>query len=281
MSLARQTLRPALQHALNHPAAQPNPGLLLHKGMTQTSQDDKKAKSDFIKALARHSASPLYQRAYQRWERATPDIPGRFANLIATVQGRLYIGTERSNPLETGITTHHSHGLPLIPGSAVKGNCRAHALEIGLQNPYDRWIFGKPFNSESGQDSEDREGVADVGGNIVFHDAWWVPNSGPQGKAAQPFAAEIVTPHHSAYYSSGGATKATDFDSPSPAPQIATHGRFRFLIESLEGGSQAAVGLNIALELLKETLEQQGLGGKGSSGYGYFVVTESNSPSPT
>ena len=276
-TLTREAVASHFQHALSHPSAEPHPGLLLHKGLGQTAEDNNKtAKSQLIGQVCQIKASGLYQRAYDRWQTATCSqaMSQRFASVTAGIEGRLYIGTERSNALETGITTHRSYGMPLIPGSAVKGNCRSHALAIGLAAKYAQWIFGNEWGGDSQKASPPRaeDSNADTGGALIFHDAWWEPGSGPAGKTQQPFAPEIITPHHSAYHSSGGKTPATDFDSPIPAPQIATHGRFYFVIESREPAASPATASYLALarELLIETLQHQGLGGKGSSGYGYF-----------
>jgi CRISPR-associated protein Cmr6 len=37
------------------------------------------------------------------------------------VQGRLIVGLGGDNVLETGLTLHHTYGVPLIPGNALKG----------------------------------------------------------------------------------------------------------------------------------------------------------------
>ncbi len=44
------------------------------------------------------------------------------------LQGRLIVGLGGKGVLETGITLHYITGLPIIPGSALKGLCRAYAL---------------------------------------------------------------------------------------------------------------------------------------------------------
>lgn len=63
-----------------------------------------------------------------------------------------------------------------------------------------------------------------------------------------------------------GGVEATDFDSPVPAPQIATSGKFYFVVE----GPQAWAEL--ARHLIQQALSNNGVGGKGSSGYGYLKV---------
>ncbi|MDP2834553.1 MAG: type III-B CRISPR module RAMP protein Cmr6 [Pseudomonadota bacterium] len=249
--LCREKLRPLLEN--NFAALEgksPHPGLLLARGMADYPEGAGagEAKAAFIRALSQLEASPFYEAAFERWERITRNDT-RFATLEAPLQGRLTIGVVRDNPLETGLTTAHAYGMPLIPGSAVKGLCRAAAGEWEMPEATREWIFGR-----------EPEYAIDPGeaGGLVFHDAWWIPEG-------RPYAPEIVTPHHPGYYGSEGETAATDFDSPIPAPQIAARGGFYFAIE---GAPEWAA---VAVKLLKAALNERGIGGKRSAGYGYFA----------
>ena len=177
----------------------------------------------------------------------------------------------RDNALETGVSLSHTYGMPFIPGSAVKGLCRAAAGEWLAQREARRYLFGDDRRSRAANDMSDAD-AADAGidseiGGVIFHDAWW----DPAGKAP-PLVAEVVTGHHPGYYGSAGKQDATDFDAPVPAPQIAVSGRFRFVIE----GDPAWTRL--ACRLLAGGLQQRGIGGKRSSGYGHFLLTP---PPPT
>jgi CRISPR-associated protein Cmr6 len=259
--LVRDTIKPLLKEWPTHPHA----GLLIDKSSLEwTDKTDRK--SGFIKKLAglTFDTSHPYQAAYSRWKNATvaTSTASRFCHCVAQIQGRLYVGTERNNAIEAGITTHRVWGAPMIPGSAVKGVCRAHALDIGLKKDIVHWLFG----NEHGEADAEKQAV----GQVIFHDAWWVPGSGPASRTSQPFVQEIVTPHHPKYYSSEGATPATDFDSPIPAPQIATHGKFLFVLEAVN--PQETKGFMLAKQLLTETLSGHGIGAKGSSGYGYLSI---------
>lgn len=48
----------------------------------------------------------------------------------ARTSSRLSVGFGNTTPLETGITLHRLTGLPYLPGSALKGLCRAWALSF-------------------------------------------------------------------------------------------------------------------------------------------------------
>ncbi len=233
-----------------------NAGLLLRRGLERwpdKQTGDSKAgneKAALIADVAKLFVPEGYSWAYERWKAATKNDGTRFDSTELDLLGRLYIGLSRDSALETGITVQHAWGMPMIPGSALKGMSRHMALTAStLQSEPDAiaYLFG----------SED-EAKPECGA-VVFHDAWWVPQPG-----AMPFAAEVVTPHHTAYYNLGSAY-ATDFDSPIPAAQIAAQGRFRFVVEGDSGWC------TLALALLKLALTRHGVGGKTTSGYGLFA----------
>lgn len=235
-------------------SATANAGLMVRKGLREwpkSGDGDAVAgtkKAGLIQRLATMAAPDGYRWAYKRWASATNG--GAFASAQLDLIGRLYIGLTRDSALETGITVHHAWGMPMIPGSALKGiSRRAAQTSSTLKDQSDviDWMFG----------SED-DTRPECGG-VVFHDAWWDPDCD-----CRPFAAEIVTPHHTEYYNMG-TRHATDFDSPIPAPQIAAQGRFRFVVEGDEAWAK------LALALLKVALQQHGVGGKTTSGYGLFA----------
>lgn len=236
-----------------------NAGLLMRRGMThyQTGSSSSDAgkgrteKQELIKRITTLNASDLYRAAFRRWKAATANGM-RFTCFEAGLIGRLYIGVTRESALETSLTVHHAYGMPLIPGSALKGLARSIARERLTDHPDAlTWLFGADTKADATEMAE--------AGSIIFHDAWWVPNG-------KPFVEEVVTPHHRDYYNLGSAA-ATDFDSPVPAPQIAAQGSFLFVLEGEPAWCE------IARALLQSGLESSGIGGKRSSGYGYFDIS--------
>lgn len=119
-----------------------------------------------------------------------------------------------------------------------------------------------------GTDSDDENADA---GYLIWHDAWWIPQITGDGKLAtgkdknQPFVGEIVTVHHQQYYN-GDLPEALDIENPIPNQQIAIQGSFYFVIE---GESR---WVEFAQMLLQDMLVEQGMGAKGSNGYGYFNI---------
>lgn len=246
--LCRHTLRDLLSRDRS-----PHPGLLLARGLTAwpaNGEGGGQAKKALIDRVAKLRPDGLYLAALARWQRLTADAQ-RFTAFQATLSGRLYIGVTRDNALETGVTTSQTYGMPLIPGSAVKGVCRAAARRLNLGAEAVRWMFG----AETAEAAE--------AGGLVFHDAWWVG-----GRNDHPFVLEVVTPHHVEYYGSQGETPATDFDSPIPAYQIAVRGAFHFAIEGDPAWTR------VAARLLQIALAETGIGGKRSSGYGLFTAAD-------
>ena len=220
-----------------------NPGWLLAYGLESQSK-----KSELIDRAAFASApSCVYEAAYRRWSETVKD-ESRFAVWEGQLENRLLIGMGASGPLETNITLSRPYGMPMIPGSALKGAARALADAV-VDREVRTIVFGQQGHGEEEFES----------GYLVFHDAWWIP-----GSAAHALTPEVTTPHHPAYYQ-GKSMEATDFDSPIPVPQIAAHGAFLFVIEGV------AAWAEFGLAILRDALKDRGIGAAKSAGYGYFI----------
>lgn len=264
IELVRRAVNDAVGPLERYRHRQPNPGLVIRRGLSQLDDapaaagrsGSGEAKAALIKVLAELPASEGYRWAYRRWVEGTTG-PGFDARELA-LEGRLYIGVSRDNPLETGVSVAHAWGMPIIAGSALKGVARKAARLAGMDAETEVWLFGqRPPEGADAAESDSEAGIA------VFHDAWWCPNPG-----AKPFVAEVVTPHHRDYYDEGKG-EATDFDSPVPAPQIAVAGAFRFVVGGPDGWRELAMGM------LTRALTQGGVGGKTTSGYGLFRAPSS------
>ncbi|MBF1351381.1 MAG: type III-B CRISPR module RAMP protein Cmr6 [Neisseria lactamica] len=248
ISLMRESLKKLIPDDLKDAHA----GLLMQRGLTEWDKDDKRAKAELIEKIVKIPApkkDSLYALAFTRWVQATSDT-GRFATLAASISGRLYTGLNSAGALETGISTSHTYGMPLLAGSSVKGIARSHAESIGLDKAHLAVLFGD--DSDSGSLKS---------GALVWHDAWFIPAN------TSPFVAEIITTHHQDYYN-GKQAEADEMESPIPNQQIATQGSFYFVIESAPGAQAWAV---YAQNLLIQALRTQGAGSKTASGYGYFT----------
>lgn len=254
MTARRTAFHKAMGAARQAPgaAARPaNAGQLLAFGLTDHAvEEDKDPKRDLIRDACGIGPSVLYTRAYTRWTSIeSPRIP----KWRGRIDGRLYLGLGCADVLETHVTLHRVYGVPYVPGSSLKGAALAYAkrrddsIEKGLRT----WLFG----------SEAMD--TDQAGAVTFHDAWWIPPE-QGGTARTPLHAEVVTVHHPEYYRTQGGKHATDFDDPTPNPQIAVQGAFLFAVEGEPEDAE------LGLELLRRALTEWGIGGKTGSGYGYF-----------
>ena len=259
-----------------------HPGLLLQRFLAKdaTGREGDPAEKRAIlqaaiEAAARVATSEFYRRAYERWQAALPKSTLQFE---LVTDGRLIVGLGSENVLETGITVNHTYGMPLIPGSALKGLTAHYCSETcGASDPQ----FRKPSNEDDiayrkylaneGPKPEENYhrilfGTTDDSGCIVFHEAWFVPES-----VKQPLVLDVMTPHHPEWLD--GKAAPTDFDSPNPVPFVSAVGRFRFAL-SWRGpdlpNQEEKDWLALVERLLRSALEDWGVGGKTSSGYGRF-----------
>lgn len=246
-ALVREKLSDAIEAANSA-----HPGLLLQRGWadhvkTDAANEGTSGKGKHIERICTIPASDLYVRAYQRWVKATAD-DARFTRIPMKIEGRLLIGLTGGGALETGCAVSHSYGMPYLPGSSTKGVVRAWA-EKAMQDWKDQF--------------DDLFGSTDLSGLVAFHDAWWIPDSGNDPHKKQPFAADIVTPHHTEYYA-GGRAPVSDLDSPVPNNLVGVRGSFLFVLEGEPGWR------SLASKMLEKALAENGIGAKTRAGYGYL-----------
>ncbi|MFQ5437085.1 MAG: type III-B CRISPR module RAMP protein Cmr6, partial [Anaerolineae bacterium] len=236
-----------------------------------------------IKQTSEIGFSPVYKSFFERW-RATLQKMGaqiREADVVA----RLAAGLGGESVIENGLTFHHTYGVPIIPGSSLKGTARAYAaanLEgawgVGEDDKGNK-VYGDAFRTLFGgqalpsneNDSEtDKERKKARIGIAVFHDALPVP-----GIFKFKIHNEVMTVHHKEYYQSGEQAPA-DWDSPTPIPFPSVSGRFLIAVHAAPQAEEWAAS---AMGILKMALEEYGVGGKTSSGFGRLDILKPE-PSP-
>jgi CRISPR-associated protein Cmr6 len=222
-----------------------------------------------------------YRLAYARWKNSLQGS-GRHCKEIK-LASRLLVGHGNASATEVGLSVHHTWGVPVIPGSALKGLCAHYtAATYGRQDApfsgpgwdkdrrrieappgdYYRALFGAPDASDA----------ASSAGLVFFHDALYVPGSCTTGADDTPFAVDVLTVHQRSYYGqdkeagASGQSWPNDYDSPNPVGFISIKPGARFLL-AIDG--DAGWG-GVALDLLIEALQEWGAGGKTSAGYGHF-----------
>ncbi|KSU48688.1 hypothetical protein AS033_10170 [Exiguobacterium indicum] len=163
---------------------------------------------------------------------------------------------------ENGLKIHPTYGVPMVPGSSIKGAIRSWALR-NLEGGADfvELLFG------TGSDGEEaHRGIIEFD-DLLFADA-----------SIQP---DILTPHYQRYTSSGGEGEPTDSGSPipvsfyrvkadRPAKLVVRFSR-RFKSRLAKVGYDPELFSLYFPDVLKGALTH-GLGAKTAVGYGSFTV---------
>jgi CRISPR-associated protein Cmr6 len=241
-----------------------------------------------------------YGAAYARWARGFADDQYTLPFWIEA-KSRLLVGHGNPSPTGVGLTLHRTWGTPIIAGSSLKGLAASHAEIVygpdpggepdPLRVPYRgilregnrivqgpgevlRRIFGAPVVDGPGGDRAGAQSA--VRGEIIFHDAWWVPETSP----TLPLVRDVLTVHQRSYYGQRGDSKTgtwpNDYDEPNPVSFLAVAPGACFMVAitwapafGAPPGAGAAL-LQRAREHLEEALLEWGVGGKTAAGYGRF-----------
>ena len=172
---------------------------------------------------------------------------------MATPSWRMVVGLGRDSAFETGMTLHRIYGCPYIPGSALKGMTlawvKATQAESGVSDEEIVRLFGS--------DDSDKP----QSGQMLFFDA--LPINPPH------LELDMLNPHYPDYYRPGTTAYPTDWQSPVPVyfMTVAAPTKFLFGVGSRRKDDDAVAKV---AGWLREALENMGIGGKTTSGYGYF-----------
>lgn len=241
-------------------------------------------------AIRLNGKDSIYRLAFERWQSFISQQASTQATRCFELQtaGRLIIGLGIENVIEAGIRLHQLYGMPIIPGSALKGLAAHYCAQIWGKTDK---RFDRPSAAEDEQYAAFLAGKGEPppenfhrllfgsipdGGCVVFHDAWYIPES-----ASSPLVLDVMTPHHLKWNDVDHPQPPTDFDDPQPVPFLAVTGRFLFAI-TWQGPKvdSAAAWLSRTEELLREALREWGIGGKTTSGYGRLCEPVSGGLAP-
>ena len=254
-------------------------GLWLDRYLTMPTnvvpgEDDeaKTARSELIRQATERIKTPVGYRAaaQKRLALLEQDSPGvrREIREYAT-SGRTIVGLGQKGVIEAGITLDRTWGVPLLPGSSLKG--LAAAVAHGLTDD-ERWRKNTDGKAE-GDYARALFGTTDQRGVVTFHDAFWLPSHDQQPALAQ----DIMTVHHPSYYQKKPDDREfhppDGTDSPIPVSFITTRAGLTFVI-TLEAREDDAAWLKPAWQLLEAGLERLGIGAKTNAGYGRLVKDE-------
>lgn len=263
----------------------------------------------WLSNLAHTRVAPDYARSFERWKQSFSSPGDRLAEL--KLPSRLLIGHGNSSATDLGLTVHHTWGVPVIPGSALKGlvahyvdatygptdpdvepweqqgderirfdyqgvTWNGRRIERGPGAIY-RALFGAPDAHEDEVMLSHELQAGATAGRVTFHDALYIPNSIAGDRV---FAADVLTPHQQgkpgqpSYYDSQGAVFPNDYNDPVPVAFLTVRPQCRLQL-ALSGPAEWT---ELAAQLLKDALEKWGVGGKTSAGYGFGTVGAWNQP---
>lgn len=176
-------------------------------------------------------------------------------SFTARPEWRLVIGLGRDSAFETGLTLHRTYGCPYIPGSALKGMTQAWVKAVQAEAK----ITDEELLAVFGSDDTEKPHA----GSVIFYDA--LPITPPV------LELDMMNPHYPDYYRPGKAAYPTDWQSPVPVYfiTIAAETQFLFGIGPRAGNTTYVA---TAESWLKEALANAGVGGKTTSGYGYWDI---------
>jgi CRISPR-associated protein Cmr6 len=206
----------------------------------------------------------LYLDYYKEWltQMKSLEKMGLCRLLIARLKSRLVLGLSCASAMEAGISLHYTYGVPVIPGSSVKGACRA----AGEAADCDKDLFLDIYGSIE-KKKESRSGNRFQVGKVTFFDALPCNWKGLE--------LDVMTPHHTKYYKRElGYKDAPDVEDPVPVLFLAVPKETCFLFSF---ASKDGEFLN-EVEQHWEKACEEGFGGKTSSGYGWFEVYQKGVP---
>lgn len=258
-----QSRRAAVADAFDR-APSPHPGLLLDRGLPEQGGGegrDVHPKARHLAHVASCTAGSLYADAYTAWREALHARP-RVCAAEMEVSDGLIVGLAGRNVLEAGITLHHTYGVPLIPGSGLKGLARHHLAALHTHDA----VASSARLEQLDAHNAVLFGVHDNAGHTTYFDAWYVSGSAPND---QPFALDTITVHHPRYYTGGTNRRApSDFDDPNPVGFVRARGRYLIAVDG-----PTLLWARFALDLVVQALVSAGAGGKTASGYGRLTPT--------
>lgn len=234
----------------------------------EEAEDKRKdARGNWLRKIGKEyrSNTGLASAAYHRWYSYTSALHA--THFSARIDWRLVVGLGGNSVLETDLTLHHLYGLPIIPGSALKGLTRTYAA-MEEKKVYITGLDGrlKPSTAIETDHHDIRRifGMQDRAGTVIFFDAL------PEDSEAT-LVLDIMNPHYPDYYQQKDTVPSND-QNPVPIAFLALHRTsYMFALALRQGVSEKHKNdLATAKTWLGKALAAYGVGGKTSAGYGYF-----------
>lgn len=207
-------------------------------------------------------AVDAYRPLFAEWKRQVTEAVGSHGVWEWATAGRLAFGQGDELVTEIGLRLHHTWGMPVVSGAALKGVSVDCARErFGLDASDLTSLFGSTAEA----------------GRIRFLDAVWVPVTGAPSLTAGPLALDTITVHHPDWYQ--GDTPPTDWDSPTPLVHLTATGSFLFAVDAEAPTPEGRRTLQaFARRVLSVALAERGVGSRTRKGYGRFSTGHQPEP---
>lgn len=249
--------------------------------------EDSGYKKKGVDAIAAAACEKGFCKQWDGFARSFPEAQTR--HVTATLQSRLLLNLSGSILENAGLAMEHVCGVPVIPGSAVKGAARRYAIALLAQTGDSAQkesllrriidIFGcieDDFVKREEKEGDLWQAAPDEAarlqgeygsrvGKVCFLQA--VPAEAPA------LCADVLTPHHMKYMANPKQQPADDEEPvPSffPAVDCKPNTVYGFTLYSPAHPEL----LDTAEEWLTQAVTLMGLGAKGAAGYGYFSVMD-------
>ncbi|MEU7942458.1 type III-B CRISPR module RAMP protein Cmr6 [Microbispora bryophytorum] len=224
-----------------------NARLLLHRSaVLSDSDDDPILRAAAVSRLGQRNTKLLKAVATRR--AAAMRALGNVRTLVLRIEGAVVTGTGAGAIRDVGIELHGTYGWPILPGSSLKGVAREYARQIGTPHTE---IFGSAPEEEP-----------QLPGSVTFFDAL------PSAEGVE-VAVHTMTPHTRGYRSAVDVSQgpAAPGEHVSPIPinfLVAVGGSFVAHLGGPPGDVEIAAGL------LRDAVDDLGVGAKTAAGYGYL-----------
>ena len=249
-----------------------------HAKLNPGGEKNDSYKKEGIQAIVQAEELEAYYNQWQKFIRMLPQETCR--TITASLQGRLLVNLSGGILENAGLALEFICGVPIIPGSAVKGAARRYAIALlqEAETPQKEALLEK-FIAIFGCAEQDFEPGSDLAlavntdtlraigkrcgnmrGGVCFMQAV------PQKRVK--LCADVLTPHHTEYMK-GKLKEPVDSEAPIPSffPAVADpNAAYTFVLHA----PQHPELLETAEEWLTQAITLFGIGAKGAAGYGYF-----------
>lgn len=269
-----------------------HPGLTFYRFMEMDDEGkyDKDCLNDFPSRTSIPHVSALTKRMEDQVQWLENNGGWAVRTFRATLLTRMAVGMGIPSVTENGLYLDHTHGVPVIPGSVLKGVAQDFVLLQGgvLHETDENWkykrentVFAALFGAQTPPPKRMDEHFQTRRGQVIFFDAF--PTS-----SANPFEIDIMNPHYGDYYGDEGDTPPADYLNPNPILFLTVKAGTEFLFALaaraelftpvLQDGTKGAPFdmtseelVKKARDYLKGAVTELGVGGKTRVGYGLFA----------